>query len=319
MPRRVYIKPADFERHGFMEGCRGCTWLTNKLGPRVNHSDGCRARMEKIIGEDETDERTKKMKERFDHYAAQQVAEGDENRVSAENPRPDAPEDVSPPEPRDDGDGRRKEPEEFNIGSPMKENGIDEDMGADDNELDDGPVTVSERRVKSPTRAPATKPKKSIHAEEPDTKKSIIGDLTDDENDLDIDSLRAKQEDIHIVSMAILGRSIHESYSNSRIELAVSCQTAEAMINGLMNTDVTEIFSPERVAQVCREFGLKPGLSMNIKSGYDFDDKKDRDRCWEAIKRDKPSIVIGSPPCTLFSKLQELNKFMHKDNKTWML
>ena len=26
------------------------------------------------------------MKERFDHYAAQQVAEGDKNRVSAEDP-----------------------------------------------------------------------------------------------------------------------------------------------------------------------------------------------------------------------------------------
>ena len=103
--------------------------MTNKLCPRVNHSDGCRDMMEKIIGEDETDERTKKMKERFDHYAAQQVAEGGENRLSAEDPRPDAPEYVPPPEPLDDGDGRRKEPVEFNIGSPMKENGIDEDMG----------------------------------------------------------------------------------------------------------------------------------------------------------------------------------------------
>ena len=181
-------------------------------------------------------------------------------------------------------------------------------MGADDNELDDGPVTVSERRVKSPTRAPATRRKKNIHAEEPDTKKSIVGDLTDDENDLNIDSLRAKQEDMKTVSMAILGHNIHESYSNSRIELAVTRQTAETMINGLMSTDATEIFSPERVAQVCREFGSKPGLSIDLKSDYDFYDKRDRDRCWETIKRDKPSIVIGSPPCTLLSKLQELNK-----------
>ena len=80
VPRRIYIKPADFDRHGFTEGCRGCTWLTHKLGPRVNHSDGCWARMEKIIGEDQTDERTKKMKDRFDHYVAQQVAEGDQKQ-----------------------------------------------------------------------------------------------------------------------------------------------------------------------------------------------------------------------------------------------
>ena len=44
----------------------------------------------------------------------------------------------------------------------------------------------------------------------------------------------------------------------------------------LMSADVTEVFSPERAAAVCKEFGLKPGLSMDIKSGYDFDNKKDR-------------------------------------------
>ena len=92
-------------------------------------------------------------------------------------------------------------------------------------------------------------------------------------------------------------------------------QTVESSKNGLMSADVTEIFSPERVASVCREFGLEPGLSMDIKSGYDFDSKKDRDRCWEALERDKPTLVIGSPPCTLFSRLQELSKFMYKDDR----
>ena len=80
VPRRTCIKPGDFEKNGYTEGCRGCTWLVNKLGPRVNHNDGCRIRMQKIIGEDETDERTKKVKERFDHYLAQQVDEGDMNK-----------------------------------------------------------------------------------------------------------------------------------------------------------------------------------------------------------------------------------------------
>ena len=133
---------------------------------------------------------------------------------------------------------------------------------------------------------------------------------------MDVDSLRVKRKDMKIVSLALLGRSIHEVYSNSRIDIAVARHSAEAMM--LMSADVTEIFSPERVAGVCKEFGLKPGMSMYIKSGYDFDNKKDRDRCWEVLERDKPNMVIGSPPCTLFSKLQELNKFMYKDNQMWM-
>ena len=58
---------------------------------------------------------------------------------------------------------------------------------------------------------------------------------------------------------------------------------------------------------------------MDIKSGYGFDSKKDRDRCWEAIGCDTPTMVIGLPSPTLLSKLQELNNFMYKDNQMWML
>ena len=83
----------------------------------------------------------------------------------------------------------------------------------------------------------------------------------------------------------------------------------------LMRADVTEIFSPERVAAVCKEFGLKPGMLMDTKSGYDFDNNKDRDRCWETIERDKPTMAIGSPHCALFSRLKELNKFIYKDHR----
>ena len=190
----------------------------------------------------------------------------------------------------------------------MKDDDMGNIMEDDVEELGEAPNAQSDRRYPSPTRAPATKRKKNVHLSEPATKRSIVGDLTDDEIDQDMDSLRAKQEDMKIVGRAILGHSVEEVYSNQRIQLAVTRQTVESM--KLMSVDVTEIFSPERVAAVCREFNLRPGMSMDIKSGFDFDKKSDRDRCWDAIKKDKPSLVIGSPPCTLFSKLQELNKFM---------
>ena len=92
-----------------------------------------------------------------------------------------------------------------------------------------------------------------------------MGEMTDDEDGLDIDSLREKREHMRIVNLALLGRSIHEAFSNSRIDTAVARQGAEAMM--LMSADVTEIFSPECVATACKEFGLKHGLSMDIKSG----------------------------------------------------
>ena len=82
--------------------------------------------------------------------------------------------------------------------------------------------------------------------------------------------------------------------------------------------DIAEIFSPERVGEQCHRYGLCQGRAMDIKNGYDFDKAEDRDRCWEVIKRDKPLLVIGSPPCTLFSRLQELNKHMYRDSATWL-
>ena len=69
---------------------------------------------------------------------------------------------------------------------------------------------------------------------------------------------------------------------------------------------------------MCKEYGLDQGMAMDIKSGYDFDKTSDRKRCWEAVLKDKPTLIIGSPPCTLFFRLQELSKHMYRDNHSWM-
>ena len=97
----------------------------------------------------------------------------------------------------------------------MKTDVIDENMGEDVEFLDDGPNVLSERQCQSPTRPPATKHKKNIHVEEQATKRSIVGEMTDDEDGLDIDSLSERREDLRIASLALLGWSIHEVYSNS--------------------------------------------------------------------------------------------------------
>ena len=89
-----------------------------------------------------------------------------------------------------------------------------------------------------------------------------------------------------------------------RIETAANIQLVEQ----ILSTDVSEMFSPERVTKVCEQYGLKPGQAMDIKNGYDFDLASDRKKCWESIVRDEPKLIIGSPPCTFFSRLQDLKK-----------
>ena len=110
-----------------------------------------------------------------------------------------------------------------------------------------------------------------------------------------------KAEDELILNKAILGHSLCEIYSNGRIQFAVNRSSMEHLNTQLSSTDVCEIFSPERVAAVCGRMGLTPGESMDIKSGYDFDTAVDRKRSWESIICDEPLLIIGSPPCTMFS------------------
>ena len=86
----------------------------------------------------------------------------------------------------------------------------------------------------------------------------------------------------------------------------------------LMRVDMSEMFSPERVTSVCKQYGLIPGQAMDIKNGFDFDLTADRKKAWDSILQDKPKLVIGSPPCTFFSRLQELNKHMYRNDEIWM-
>ena len=64
--------------------------------------------------------------------------------------------------------------------------------------------------------------------------------------------------------------------------------------------DMTDIYSPERAAKTCSKLGLVPGTSMDLTNGWDFDTEADRSRAEKVISEEKPMLLIGSPPRTLF-------------------
>ena len=51
--------------------------------------------------------------------------------------------------------------------------------------------------------------------------------------------------------------------------------------------DITEVFSPKRVTQVCKKYGLTPGESMDLSTGWDFDRGEDRRQAVKHIKEEK--------------------------------
>ena len=144
-----------------------------------------------------------------------------------------------------------------------------------------------------------------IHEEEPDLKKVIVDEPSDDGNNMADDDLDVliRKEDEYIVGQAVLGKNLHDVYSHLRIEMAINRQSAEYMSKQLSSVDVMEVFSPERVGEMCREFGLEQGMGMDLKSGFDFDLASDRARCWSTIMKDKRCLSLGprlarcSPSC----------------------
>jgi hypothetical protein len=127
-----------------------------------------------------------------------------------------------------------------------------------------------------------------------------IGGSVPKPSDEEREAARLKSEDEFIIAKAILGHSLHEVYSNGRIELAMNRQHMERINSHLSRVDMSEIFSPKRVTAACKQVGLVPGEAMDIKSGYDFDKMADRQKCWDSVLKDEPLLIIGSPPCPFF-------------------
>ena len=59
---------------------------------------------------------------------------------------------------------------------------------------------------------------------------------------------------------------------------------------------------------------IKAGSSFDLivdastGESWDFLKAEDRRRCWRRLRQEDPWVVIGSPPCTAFSRLQGLSK-----------
>ena len=77
--------------------------------------------------------------------------------------------------------------------------------------------------------------------------------------------------------------------------------------------DVAEIYSPPRVAKMAKRLGMKAGWSLDLTSRdeldnepWDFNKPEKRARAREVLLRDKPFMLIASPMCTAFCRLQEL-------------
>eukprot|EP00435_Cladocopium_sp_Y103_P031408 s420_g7.t4 len=70
---------------------------------------------------------------------------------------------------------------------------------------------------------------------------------------------------------------------------------------------ISEVFSEPRLAKMATKMGMEAGSSFDLKTGYDFRVKADKQRCWQQLEREDPDLLLVCPPCGPFSCLQNLN------------
>lgn len=98
-------------------------------------------------------------------------------------------------------------------------------------------------------------------------------------------------------------------------------QKQQAEVCAVSSGIVTELYSPPRVSKVASKYGLLPGHAFDIicqdSSGdvWDLSRSDKRNAVVRLIHETKPSLLIGSPMCRMFSILQNINKNNRDENE----
>ena len=83
--------------------------------------------------------------------------------------------------------------------------------------------------------------------------------------------------------------------------------------NLLNNVRVVEVYSPPRVAKMAESIGLRAGWPLDLitcdEDGrpWNFDQLEMRNRAIHKLLDDNPTVFIGSPMCTAFSSMNNVN------------
>ena len=84
-------------------------------------------------------------------------------------------------------------------------------------------------------------------------------------------------------------------------------ENKEVLAKIFKGADITEVYSQPRVARACMSSGLIGGSSLDLRTGWDFTKPSHQAAAVMLVKSEAPLLLVGSPPCTKFSNLQNLN------------
>ena len=277
-PRRTYLKARDFHKHGWTESCEGCRRLkAGNMGARP-HNEACRQRMEAIL-KAEGDPRWMRAKDRADE------------RVWEEIQRQAAEEEAEALKAK--GKKRRTE-----TTWEAKED-VERDKNSGQTQSVDPPNsgTSSGSHTKSQEKRKPQEPTGGVVEQEDKRLKTETSQGTKRENP---DATGEEDEDRH----------------RPRRRTDIDPMNTD-VIQSLMQVDIAEAYSPPRVTEQAKRYGLIAGEAMDITTGWDFTKECDRQRARDYLESEKPRLLIGSPMCTMFSPLQRMTPWNQQKHQRW--
>ena len=268
-PKQVYIRDVDLARYGYTAGCRRCRLMRDGDPARgVRHTTACRARIEEAMRADD-DERLRRANDRRDEEIARRL-EASHSAAEA----PSAPALAANPPPQEMVPGADAEPVPISPGYQ--------------------PHPAIAVRLPQPEghRPDVVGPAEEMQVED-GGEEELMGSLL-----LELRELNPSR------------RLVREATRLYELLLATGVSPGDA------RAKIVELYCPPRVtseAATLPWLSLAGGPTFDLRAdadgrSWDFRLESDRRRARARIAREKPFLVIGSPPCTAFSVIQAMNR-----------
>ena len=94
-----------------------------------------------------------------------------------------------------------------------------------------------------------------------------------------------------------------------QMEMALEIASLEEVTSGeeySLNM-VAELFSPGTLNSRASAFGLKEGPVFDLRNGWDLNDSMQVRKMWAVLEETQPLVILGSPRCAAFTKMQDMN------------
>ena len=282
-PKQVYIRDSDLEQYGYTANCRRCALMRDGQPARgVRHTVACRTRVEAAMAA-AGDERLQQAHQRQNEEIERRMEAAEAARVGRQPLRDDLPR-------ADDGPAGGR---------------VADAPALDDTDAPPGGVPADVVQVHGGGGGEAGLPEDADVAQDMVDSLAVEVHVESDDDEALLDAL-AKDG---------LGRVLAP-----KVAREANCIYEMLLVHGVSRGDavakVAELYSPPRVTE---ELGRLPRMSLaggptfDLRAdangvAWDFRRADHRRRAREQIRQERPFIVIGSPPCTDFGAIQNLNR-----------